>query len=157
MKMVRLHLVMLVIIGIALWVQDAHSQEIWGEYHMGSRHSELYWYDDKGERHEFNETNTGGGVSFGVHPNLEIGVGFFRNSYNNTSVYAGVDIHTDSRKPLRVGVSVAPITGYKDTPQDTHFMVLPNVVMRAGQIRTKVGIMPIGEIKLITLTVGVGF
>lgn len=152
-----IQLAMLIIVGMLLVVADAHSAPgtYWGEYHVGSRHSTAGYYEN-GQFHKWNENNTGGGISYEVTDNFEVGAGFFKNSYSNHSFYAGVDFHTSSYRYLRAGISLAPITGYKDTPQGNRFMVLPNIVMQTGKVRTKVGILP-GDVTLVTLTVGVAF
>ena len=153
---VALAIVFTVSAGYSLYKNSAHAGEIWGEYHVGSNHSDKYWYDDNGRRHEFNENNTGGGISYGINDNVEVIGGFYRNSYDNTSVYAGADVHTGRRHGISVGVSAGKITGYEDTPTATKFMVLPNVVIgnRRSVFRTKVSIMPIGKVKFISLTIG---
>jgi hypothetical protein len=136
----------------------ANAGELWGEYHVGSNHSERYYWDG-GKRHEYNEKNTGGGISYGVNNNIEVISGVYRNSYDNTSIYAGADIHTSRVKYLSVGVSAGRITGYDDTPLGTKYMVLPNVVVgnEYSVFRVKVGIQPIGDVKMMTLTVGLNF
>jgi len=158
-NLTKVHIVALIAIGLLLIWQDAHSDvgQIWGEYHVGSVHSQSYWYDENHSRHEFNEDNTGGGISYEASNHVEFGAGFFRNSYNNTSVYAGIDLHSDARRPLRIGISVAPITGYRDTPMNSDWMLLPNVVTKVGNVRTKIGWIPVGKVKVLTLTVGIGF
>lgn len=152
-----IQLAALVIVGVLLVVADAHSRQgtTWGEYHVGSNHSEV-GYTDRTGYHKFNENNTGGGISYEVSNNFEVGAGFFKNSYNNRSVYGGVDFHTSRARYLSVGVSLGPITGYKDTPQGNRWMVLPNVVFGNDKVRTKIGYIP-GDVSVMTLTVGIGF
>lgn len=156
-SIVKVHIAGLMVVGIMLVWQDAHSAQWWGEYHVGSNHSERYYRDTDGTLKEFNERNTGGGISYAISEHAELGAGFFRNSFNKTSVYAGIDVHTSTHRAVRVGVSLAPVTGYQNTPAVTHWMILPNVVFGNNKVRTKVGIMPIGEVKFMTLTVGIGF
>ena len=172
-----IQLAAMIIVGMLLVVADAHSVQgqYWGEYHVGSNHSQKYYYlktpncyigrvDGKrhcfaGERtvrHEFNENNTGGGISYEVTNNFEVGAGFFKNSFGNTAVYGGVDFHTSRARYVSVGVSLGPITGYKDTIMDTHWMILPNVVFGNDRVRTKIGYIP-GDVSVTTLTVGIGF
>ncbi|MCP4342896.1 MAG: hypothetical protein GY799_29440 [Desulfobulbaceae bacterium] len=122
---------------------------------MGSNHSEPGYWTRDGYR-EFNENNTGGGISHEISNNFEVGAGFFKNSYGNRSVYGGVDFHTSRTRLVSIGVSLGPITGYANTPQATHWMVLPNIVMNYGPVRTKIGYIP-GDISVLTYTVGVGF
>ena len=133
----------------------ANAGELWGEYHVGSNHSERYYWEGN-ERHEYNEKNTGGGIAYGLNDNIEVIGGFYRNSYDNTSSYVGADIHTGRRHGVSVGVSAGRITGYEDTPLGTKYMVLPNVVIgnEYNVFRVKVGIQPIGDGKLMTLTIG---
>lgn len=152
-----IQLAALIIVGLLLVVADAHSVQgqYWGEYHVGSNHSEP-GYRDRDGYHEFNENNTGGGLSYEVSNNFEVGAGFFKNSYNNRSVYGGIDFHTSRTRYLSVGVALGPITGYQNTPQATHWMILPNIVFGTGRVRTKIGYIP-GDVSVTTLTVGVGF
>jgi len=152
-----IQLALLIIAGLLLVCLDARAVQgtTWGEYHVGSNHS-APGYTDASGYHKFNENNTGGGISHEVSNNFEVGAGFFKNSYSNRSVYGGVDFHTSRTRYVSVGVSLGPITGYKDTPQATRWMVLPNVVFGNDKIRTKIGYIP-GDVSVMTLTMGVGF
>lgn len=152
-----IQLAALIIAGLVLIAFDAHSRQgtTWGEYHVGSNHSQSYYYDETG-RHDFNENNTGGGISHEVSNNFEVGAGFFKNSYSNTSMYGGIDIHTSRARYVSIGVSLGPITGYADTPQGNRWMILPNLVFGNDRIRTKIGYIP-GDVSVTTLTIGVGF
>lgn len=151
------HIIALIFVGIVLVIQSAHASPgtYWGEYHVGSRHSTPGYYDN-GVYHKWNEKNTGGGLSYEVSYNFETTLGFYRNSYNKLSVYGGVDFHTASSRAWRVGVSLGPITGYKDTPQKSRFMVLPNIVLNEGTVRTKIGLIP-GDVTVLTLSMGIAF
>ena len=152
-----IQLAALIIAGLLLVVADAHSvhSQYWGEYHVGSNHSQPGYFDRNGYR-EFNENNTGGGITYEIDNNVEVLGGFFKNSYNNTAVYGGFDFHTSRARYVSVGVALGPITGYKDTPQNAYWMVLPNVVFGNDKVRTKIGYIP-GDVSVMTLTVGIGF
>ena len=143
-------------IALGLLMTSSVPAEPWIELHAGSKHGESTYYDLRGHKQEYNETNLGLGIMFPVNQHLEVGAGFFKNSYNINTLYTGFDIHTTDRAPVRYGLSVALVDGYQDTPTPTRVMVLPNLTMGNEHIRLKIGIIPIG-VPLVTLTVGFRF
>ncbi len=149
----KIDMAALTVIGLMLVAQDAFAGKIWGEYHVGSKHAKAT-YEENGIRKEFNEKNTGGGLSYELNNHIDITGGFFRNSFNKNSMYAGIDVHTAGM--VRVGVAAGRITGYKDTPVNTDWIVTPNVTFGNGRVRTRVGLIPT-ETKVLTLTVGIAF
>lgn len=143
--------------------KPVQADEIWGEVHLASRHSQPTYnhattYRGYGgsykttEQREFNERNLGLGAMYGINPHVEIGAGFYKNSYNRTSVYVGGDLHTDSRRAVRLGVRTGAITGY----EESDWMILPNVTVGSDHVRLMVGVIP-GKISVLTATVGMLF
>jgi hypothetical protein len=137
-----------------LWATTAEAG-VWGEYHIGSNHLNGRTYVENGVVKQLNERNTGLGVSYAISPHAEVTAGFYRNSYNKTSRYAGVDFHTSTRQGVRVGVMAGPLTGYDDTPEPAKWMVMPNVTWGTKHLRTRVGFVPLVDV--LTLSVGIGF
>jgi len=132
------------VVAAALFTCYARAGEHWTEMHIGSRHAD--------REAGYNETNLGLGYMYGVNPHVEVGAGFYKNSEYNQTQYVGGDLHTDTRYPIRVGVSAGMVTGYANTI----VMVLPNVTMTEGRVRIKVGWLP-GNNGLIALTTGFRF
>jgi hypothetical protein len=105
----------------------------------------------------FNEDNFGLGVRYEAHENLDVSVGFYDNSFYNTSVYAGVEVHTKRERWISVGASLALVSGYSGTPTETIMFVLPMVQIGPPQIGARIGYMPFGEVKFGTMQFYVGF
>jgi hypothetical protein len=64
------------------------------------------------ERRKYNEFNPGIGVNYEVNNWMHAGVGVYKNSIHNTSVYALVGAETNRSKFLGAGVEVGAVTGY---------------------------------------------
>lgn len=127
----------------------------WIEGHLLSNHGEdMYTYE--GETHVYNERHQGVGVALPLTLHTEVGAGYFKNSYNIDSYYAGVDVHTSSRRGARIGVSVYLVDGYMDTPTPTFITALPNIVLATDNVRVKVGYMPVG-VSVLTMSIGFRF
>lgn len=134
---------------------DIHAAP-WIEIHGLSKHGKNTYSTETGV-HQYNEVNLGMGAMFKMNNNVEAGFGFFRNSYNINTFYAGGDIHTDNRAPVRLGLSFAIVDGYQNTPASSNVMILPNLTITLTEhLRIKMGVIPTG-IKLATLTLGVKF
>lgn len=129
----------------------------WASIHIGSSHSKATYFDDSGDIHEYNETNLGLGVMSSTDKYTELGAGYYRNSFNRNSFYAGADFHTSDDNAVRAGVSFFAVTGY----EESYVMPLPNITARINsQIRVSVGYLPAKDndgADVITLTLGVAF
>lgn len=140
-----------------------------------SKHSESR-YDDDGVSREYNETNLGLGASIdwrewrdlvrrsawtqwiddaGIDADLKIG--FFDNSYDDTSFYAGSFFHKDlgsGNWRFAPGVTVLLMSGYDDTPEDAP-TVFPIAVfgLEVGHraLKLNIGYVPWGEVDVATV------
>lgn len=142
----------LIIVGLLLIWQDASADEI--VMHVGSKHITDVDYN-------FNETNSGFGYRHDITGSLSAGGGIYDNSYNNTSVYAGIDLHTSRDKRMGVGIQAGIVTGYEDTPQGAGVVTafaLPYIRAGHGRVFAEVGYLPpVAGISVITFTVGVSW
>jgi hypothetical protein len=102
--------------------QSSHKPEAGQDYryvHFNSGHPDNppYWMVgtyDKEERRPWNEFNPGIGVNYEVNDWMHAGVGVYKNSIHNTSVYALVGAETDRSKFLGAGVEIGAVTGYSE-------------------------------------------
>jgi hypothetical protein len=87
------------------WVDMSHlGQESYGE--MATYEAE--------KRRPWNQFNHGIGINYEVNKWMHAGVGIYKNSIHNASVYALVGAETNREKLVGVGVEFAAVTGYKD-------------------------------------------
>ncbi len=139
-----------------------------------SRHSESRYVED-GVSREYNETNLGLGASIewrewrdlvrrsawarwiddaGIDADLKFG--FFDNSYDDISFYAGSFLHRDlgsGNWRLAPGIAVLLMSGYDDTPEDAP-TVFPIAVfgLEVGHraVKLNIGYAPWGEVDVVT-------
>ncbi len=107
---------------------DAAENDLWLDINMGSHHERGYWWtrDDNGNitEGEFNQKNFGLGLTYGVDKYIDVYGGFYDNSYNNNSFYAGAlvkyPLFTKKSNWLRLepGIKLTAATGYLDTPDE---------------------------------------
>jgi hypothetical protein len=146
------------------------AQELWLDVHLLSNHSADYYYDGCDRRayddrnicqvkRPFNENNLGLGLGYELNRYVELGVGFYENSYYNTSVYAGGDVHiplvATPRGHVKLGAAIAFVTGYENTPTQTPILFLPTLTVGNEHVRAKIGFAPVGEVTFYTLSVGI--
>ena len=130
------------------------SAETWLDIHLLSRHFTTT-YTKEGMDYAYNENNLGLGLDISRTKNSSYIVGFFDNSYNNTTVYAGMDFH--STGVLAIGISAGVATGYQnvhDESSDSYLKVLSIItfVVKQKDFRVKGGIMANGD--GVTLSLG---
>lgn len=98
----------------------------------------VYVLEEK--RTNYNSANYGLGLKYGMAKYADAFVGFYDNSYNQTSFYAGVNLKRDfypvgGKFRVAPGVKIGLVTGYEGTPDDdnawgpggTAPMAIPNV------------------------------
>lgn len=123
---------------------QAHSFDGWMNVHLGSSHLQPDYVQD-GKLHDYNEKNLGMGLAIPVSPRLDVLSGFYENSYNKTSVYAGVNYHTANNYGFSVGVNSGVVTGYGGTPNtksNVALMIVPHVTYAVKNFRAEIGIVP---------------
>ena len=195
MRLSTIDIAGLILVGLALVAQDAASaeyeRETWVNIHAGSTHiasdcwynyQETSWFDPAatawkygpdGDKvglirvnHKWNERNFGLGLDHDLNEYVSAVGGFFDNSFDITTYYAGLDFHTSRRRSVQAGITIAPMKGYEDTIMPSPVMVHPNVTAEHGRARVSVGWIPgsvlerlTGDegIDVITLTFGVKF
>ena len=140
-----------------------------------SKHSENRYFED-GQSRKYNETNMGLGGSVEwlgwnrlvrqspwtqwiaeARIDVDIKAGFFDNSYDETSFYAGPFFHRDMGTEdwkFAPGLAVLMVTGYDDTPEDAPpIFPLPVFSLEFGHkaLKFNLGYIPWGEVDLFTL------
>lgn len=142
---------------------QVHSLDGWLDIHLASSHAESTYNDQSGNDVEYNQNNFGLGLSLPVYANIDARTGFFKNSFNNTTVYLGADFHTNSNKLISAGLNTGLASGYKDSPVHTStltLMLVPYLTLKVKNFRTQLGFIPAIDPKQVavwTLTVGVQF
>ena len=116
---------------------------------VGSKHTVDSWKTTTTHRYaggsyqtteytEFNENNLG----LGYNADNGFSAGFYDNSFNKTSVYAGATFQTQ-QKYLNVGITVGGITGYEHiTGMTVTPMAMPFVTAGTETVKVKVGYIP---------------
>lgn len=140
-----------------------------------SRHSESR-YVENGVSREYNETNRGLGATIewlewgdfvkrskhtqwiekaGIDADIKFG--FFDNSYNKTSFYAGPFFHKDLTAgdwKFAPGIALLLTTGYKNTPEDAPVVFpIPVFGVEIGHraVKLNFGYVPWGEVDFATV------
>lgn len=144
------------------------------DFNIASKHSQDHYYveepvyyqahpmydhlpDTHMVKYQFNEDNAGLGIRYQVHENIDISLGFYDNSYHKTSVYVGAEAHTSRKRLISIGIALATVSGYSDTPTETPLLLLPVVQIGPPQIGARIGYIPFGEIKFTTFQMYLGF
>jgi len=139
----------------------AMKQGDWGlDLNLASRHSEDK-YDNGTE--SYNEQNHGLGIAYGWRDDWDLKAGFFENSYEHTSAYAGAFWHRDfywGDWTVAPGVGLLLVTGYDNSPQNAPVvapMLLPAVSFGHRALRANIGWVPFGEVDFFTLQLQLNF
>ena len=141
----------------------AYSIEGWMNIHLASSHVQPAYYD-KGKPHPYNKHNFGIGLAMPISTKLDAITGFYDNSYNETSIYAGVNYHTANKYGLSAGINLGLVSGYEDTPSTDYkimIMLVPHITYAVKNFRAEFGLIPsyvtAGEISAMSLTIGTRF
>ncbi|MEO0444192.1 MAG: hypothetical protein AAFZ92_10740 [Pseudomonadota bacterium] len=112
----------------------------------------------------YNEDNDGFGFSYGYSDMLDFKMGYFENSYHNTSVYAGLALNKDyyfyNDIVLSPGIGVMFTTGYKDTNLNAPTLapiVHPSITIGHRMLRSTIGYIPYGENTVLTFQTQIQF
>lgn len=128
----------------------------WVEINGTSLHGSKTYVSNDGQVERYNGANYGLGVRYAVMENVQVFGGFYRNSYDKTSVYLGTNLKLDyfpvAGWRVSPGVKLGVASGYKGTPEDEVLMgavvpmVLPNVeVGHDGKFVNLAVLPPIGK------------
>ena len=128
--------------------------DTWIDIHLVSMHSSPTYTKD-GKEYAYNEKNIGLGLDIPRTKNASYIAGFYDNSYNNTTVYGGMDFH--SAGIFAMGVSAGLVTGYQsvhDTSNSAYVkpLVVLTFVVKKSNFRVKGGITGNGD--AITFSLG---
>ena len=161
----------LLLISILLTTTPVFALEGWVDIPLVSIHTEDTVTFDTGETVELNELNLGIGIT--VAPGkysygddkyvpmeyMSYRVGVYNNSYNRTSVYAGINPHTSRYGNIMYGVMLGVVSGYDITPNDSSLImaVVPHVSFQGKHMRTEVSFIKGKKAVALALTVGFRF
>lgn len=128
----------------------------WLNAHLASFHHQSEF--------EYNEKNIGLGLALPTSPELDLLIGFYENSYNKNSVYAGFKRHTANNYGFSVGIAAILVSGYDETRYGSGKVIptfMPQLTYTVKNIRVEVGVIPsFGKrdyTAISTLTVGSRF
>ena len=163
-------IIMLALVVTMITTQGASANDLWVDINVASYHTSADSYCYQGECDDFNEFNYGLGLSYELNELFEVTGGFFRNSYDKHSNYAGVkakyDFDLGAGVALTPGLTLGVVTGYDDTEVEASTlqpMALPSVTVSYKRVRATVGYLPLtlvsddSETDVITFQMGVRF
>lgn len=134
--------------------------DTWLNIHIGSLHSDAgFEADDTEEYFEWNEVNPGLGYEWEATDNKSYRLGAYHNSVDETSVYAGLNLHTKYTSGIAVGVMLGFVNGYERHGMKVAGIVLPNVMFIYERVRLEVGYIPAmnGYGSVTTFSTGIKF
>jgi len=140
-------------------ISSANAGDMWVDINGFSRHFGADTYEWQGETKEYKEVNPGLGLGIPVHEYIEGKVGWYDNSYDMTSAYAGgffhLNINIDDFK-IEPGGFLGVVTGYSETPEQANkvqIIGMPQVQISYKSVRVGLGYLP-GPIPAGTLNFG---
>jgi len=127
------------------------------DINTGSKHSDEAYQNNYGNNQYFNEDNSGFGVTYGYSEHLDVKMGFFENSYFNTSTYVGAVLNKDfyifSDLVISPGLGLILTTGYDDTPINAPSIapiLHPSISFGHKLLRSTIGYIRYGEDEVYT-------
>jgi hypothetical protein len=114
-------------------------------------------YNENGDIRKFNQTNLGVGGSYAWSDHVDLKLGFFDNSYEQNSFYAGAYLHKDFYSgdwAVSPGIALLLVSGYDDTPEDAPTVApipLFGVAFGHRALKLNVGYVPFGEVDFATV------
>ena len=140
---------------------------VYADLHIGSIHQHKE-FDKGGKHYSLNQFNYGGGITYPMYHNItgdKVNVnasyraGVYKNSYNATSVYLGVDFHTKYTNGFGVGVMTGFVSGYKKSPRNTDIVaaVVPHVHYIYNKYKAEIGYLHSPYSPALTLTISYRF
>ncbi|MCG6938606.1 MAG: hypothetical protein LJE83_10630 [Gammaproteobacteria bacterium] len=154
---------MLLVTLLLVVSKQAYSFDGWLNIHITASHAKRTYMDKTGNNVEYNQNNFGLGVSLPYNSNIDVRAGFYDNSFNATSVYAGADLYVNPSRFVTVGVNTGVATGYENTPAHTSTlapMLMPHITFKMKNFRTEIGYVPSFDPKQVafwTFSVGTRF
>jgi len=126
----------------------AAEKDLWLDVNVGSYHSTSE-YCEKDKCKKYNQFNYGLGLSYEISKSLELTGGYFRNSFDKNSFYAGTKIKHDfvvNGFTISPGVVISITTGYNNTTVNASRMQLfgmPTISVSYSRFRGVFGILPL--------------
>ena len=139
-----MHLRLLTLVFLLFTSTQVYSFNGWMNIHLGSHHLKPS-YKEKGDVRSYNETNLGVGLSLPITPKLDALAGFFENSFNKTTAYAGVNYHTVNSRGFSAGLNTGVASGYEGTINSENkllLMFIPHITYTLKNIRAEIGYIP---------------
>jgi hypothetical protein len=143
--------------------KQANAYNGWLDVHLTTSHTKRSYTDQSGKDIEYNQNNFGLGLALPVYTNIDVRAGFFKNSFNNTSVYAGADFYVNRSRYFTYGVNAGVASGYENTPAQTSTlapMLMPHVTFKVNNFRSEIGYIPAfnqSQVAFLTFSVGTRF
>jgi len=154
----------LLLVSVNALADTSNKTTMFVDLHMTSFHSQENYYEDyetdegtKTTTIPFNEENFGIGVRYQLEDFLDVSVGFFKNSFYNTSVYLGGEVYTSRQRLISIGLAVGLVSGYRGTTIDTPVMVMPIMQVGVPEIGVRIGVVPFGVVPFATVSLYAGF
>ena len=132
-----------------LTAYEVNAGDLWLDVNVASYHVDADSYCYQGECDDFNELNYGLGLSYTMDDLIEWQAGFFRNSYDQHSNYAGIKFKHDFINgdfAVTPGILVGGVTGYDDTGVEAsvvQMMALPSLSVSYADVRATIGYLPL--------------
>lgn len=155
--------IMLLVTILLAVSRQANAYTGWLDIHLTTSHAHRTYTDQFGNNIEYNQNNLGLGLSLPVYSNIDARAGFFKNSFNNTSMYAGADLHMNANRYITVGVNAGVASGYENSPANTSTlapMLMPHITIRINNFRSEIGYIPSfdeKQVAFLTFSVGTRF
>jgi len=142
------------------------NDKIYLDVHLASLHTKSNFVVD-GEQYNLNQKNFGLGITFPVYSNrtgkadanASYRFGFYKNSYNDISMYGGIDLHTKYTNGFGTGAILGLVNGYKNSPtkQDFGFAIIPHVQYIYNSYKAEVAYLSGKYTQAVTLTISYSF
>ena len=135
--------------------------DMWINVHFAAHHEvDTYWNLESKTWEDYNNVNPGLGLEYEMDSNLSAKGGFYKNSVNTNTFYAGMNAHTKYGDGVSVGLNFGVATGYEaEHGMSIVPVIMPNVNFEIAKVRLEVGVLPgIGKYTTVyAFTAGVGF
>lgn len=164
--------------GVGIKAAFAAEGDIYVDVNMFAWHGQDYYYTEEKvyykahpsyvgteqtviTAHEFNNEPVGVMVRLEMHENADVGVGVFKDSFNQTSVAVGIEYHTKRSRGVSAGVLIGLAPAYASAPvPQSPLVVLPMVQVNVPGTPTigfRVGYMPFGDVPYGVFQLTAGF
>lgn len=123
--------------------------DFWVDVNVASYHSGSDGYYHNGKYEDFNQVNLGLGLSYEMDSLIEWTGGFYRNSYDENSLYGGLKFKHDfhvADVDITPGLTVGFVTGYEDYVDEAsaiQIMALPSIGVSFERVRAVIGVVPV--------------